>query len=317
MNSWSNYNRIRQQKICCAKGPQGDVGPPGPSGLDVSGVSYSDYLYWNDSSGSWQVGSEKVHIGRDAGKTTQSENAIAIGRQAGEISQGTNSIAIGNLAGQTDQTANSIILNASDVSLNSNNSGLFINPITKVSTDFPLFYNNGTKEVTSGPLFGLQQFTIFKSFSSSTNLSSNIINRELTLNDGSNVVMGDSIQLLQYSIETNLDFTSFTSNGSVFGIEISDEELEGSISLINDIQSSSFLPSSTNIYNFLKNSIRDNGSLGTSVALNTSAITTIVVKLKEIESSEINTATTLDARSDIYFRINLLCKLTYDKTLSS
>lgn len=106
-------------------GPQGPQGPQGPPGVvDVSGDCYSDYLYW-DVSG-WEVGSQTLHLGcnagetrqglfgialgNEAGNTDQSDNAIAIGNQAGYTGQGNSSIAIGYRAGYVDQSFNGIAI---------------------------------------------------------------------------------------------------------------------------------------------------------------------------------------------------------------
>jgi hypothetical protein len=65
------------------------------------GSCYSDYLYW-DVSG-WAVGSQKVHLGCNAGETRQGLFSIALGNQAGNTDQSDNAIAIGNQAGYTGQ----------------------------------------------------------------------------------------------------------------------------------------------------------------------------------------------------------------------
>ena len=68
-----------------------------------SGTSYSDYIYWNSNSNTYNSGSTEVHIGSDAGKTNQGTNSIAIGYQAGQGTQGSESIAIGTQAGNIAQ----------------------------------------------------------------------------------------------------------------------------------------------------------------------------------------------------------------------
>ena len=68
-----------------------------------SGTSYSDYIYWDSNSNTYNSGSTKVHIGSDAGKTNQGTNSIAIGTRAGQGIQGSESIAIGTQAGNTSQ----------------------------------------------------------------------------------------------------------------------------------------------------------------------------------------------------------------------
>jgi hypothetical protein len=88
------------------------------------------------------------------GQISPGSNAIAIGWYAGYDRQGSNAIAIGGLAGSTLQSSNSIILNASGASVNSQNSGFFVSPIsTTTSTSNYLVYDLATKEIkytTSG-----------------------------------------------------------------------------------------------------------------------------------------------------------------------
>ena len=90
-------------------GADGPTGPQGPSGfISINGSNYSDYVYWDTTS--WAVGSNKVHIGRDAGKIGQEGNSVAIGHNAAYSNQGDGSIAIGLRAGQTSQGTYSIAL---------------------------------------------------------------------------------------------------------------------------------------------------------------------------------------------------------------
>ena len=96
-----------------------------------------------------------VAIGHNAGYYKQNQNSVAIGYRAGHNNQNQYAVAIGYRAGDQDQSANSIILNAQDVSLNCDSSGLFIAPIRDlgVGSSDSLFYNATTKEVfysTSG-----------------------------------------------------------------------------------------------------------------------------------------------------------------------
>ena len=92
--------------------------------------------------------SNSVAIGSEAGQIHQGEYSVAIGKWAGQSYQGEYSVAIGYGAGDEDQSANSIILNAQDVSLNCDTSGLFIAPIrTSTANNNSLFYDTGTKEV--------------------------------------------------------------------------------------------------------------------------------------------------------------------------
>ena len=50
-----------------------------------------------------RINNTKIHLGTDAGLTTQSANSVAIGNEAGKTTQGGNSVAIGNEVGKTTQ----------------------------------------------------------------------------------------------------------------------------------------------------------------------------------------------------------------------
>ena len=60
-----------------------------------SGTNYSDYLFWNPATSSWAPDGSRVHIGTDAGLTTQGTNTVAVGRQAGGSIQGSNAVSVG------------------------------------------------------------------------------------------------------------------------------------------------------------------------------------------------------------------------------
>jgi hypothetical protein len=93
--------------------------------VSPAGINYSDYLYW-DPSGEWKVGDQTVHLGANAGKTSQGLNtvaigtgaaiadqkadAVAIGRSAGASKQGEHAIAIGKNAGAGEQKTSSIAI---------------------------------------------------------------------------------------------------------------------------------------------------------------------------------------------------------------
>ena len=108
-----------------ATGATGATGPTGATGgLNVSGTYYSDYLFWNDGTTAWAVGSTSVHIGQNAGRYGQggvTAGAVAIGLNAGYTGQGYNSIAIGTNAGVTGFGDNSIAIGSySGVSMGAN-----------------------------------------------------------------------------------------------------------------------------------------------------------------------------------------------------
>ncbi|MFY7731806.1 MAG: hypothetical protein ACOVRN_19955, partial [Flavobacterium sp.] len=145
-------------------GPQGDTGPSGT--LLPNATNYSNYLYWNNVSSSYvpETGTN-IHIGTDAGLTTQGGNAIAIGYNAGKTTQGAGAIAIGYNAGATGQGANaiaigneavssnqangSIVLNASGSSINASSQGFYANPIRRVggNTLYPISYDTSLNEI--------------------------------------------------------------------------------------------------------------------------------------------------------------------------
>jgi hypothetical protein len=171
-------------------GQKGDTGSRGHTGSAApfpNGNAYSQYIYWNPSSSSWVPElSTKVHIGSNAGETSQGMGAVAIGTLAGQGSQGARSVAIGNFAaltgqandsvaigsfsvvngqgigsvaigsksgtnGSSAQPANSIAINASDTDLNNPISGsLVIKPIRNVNNSGlvgKLLYDPTTSEI--------------------------------------------------------------------------------------------------------------------------------------------------------------------------
>ena len=89
------------------QGIQGNIGPTGPTGaqgtLTIAGTYESDYIYWNATSSAWDVGSSKIHLGENAGQTTQGINTVALGKNAGNTSQSDYGISIGSSAGFSTQ----------------------------------------------------------------------------------------------------------------------------------------------------------------------------------------------------------------------
>ena len=117
---------------------------------EASSVGQSNSVAIGVRAGSNSQMDNNIAIGTEAGALTQSPRAVAIGINAGHDYQGSNSIAIGAYAGVSSQIANSIILNATGVSLNATNSGLYIAPIRPTVTLSSLYYNPTTKEITYG-----------------------------------------------------------------------------------------------------------------------------------------------------------------------
>ena len=150
---YNHYINSSRQKCCCPSneaskgdigpqgptGPQGikgDIGPQGPTGpqgekgdtglIDACGNYYSDYIYWDPNVTSWEVGSTKVHIGRDAGATNQGVNSVAIGFNAGQNDQSGNAVAIGINAGNSNQQDSTVAIGDSAGETNQYNSAIAI-----------------------------------------------------------------------------------------------------------------------------------------------------------------------------------------------
>lgn len=130
-------------------GNTGSTGPTGPRVLSQVGNYYSDYIFWNPTLSEWEVGSDKIHIGRFAGESNQGQNTVAIGKAAGRINQGNFAIAIGTYAAEYDQPDNSILLNASGVGqININPNSFVVSPVRYDQNRNILSYNSTTSEVT-------------------------------------------------------------------------------------------------------------------------------------------------------------------------
>ena len=74
------------------------------------GTYWGDYQYWNPTTNNWNIGSESIVLGRNAGYTGQATYAVAVGYQAGQTNQGTSAIAIGNSAGRGTQGQYSVAM---------------------------------------------------------------------------------------------------------------------------------------------------------------------------------------------------------------
>lgn len=180
-----------------ARGAQGATGPIGLTGAPygITADCFGAYLYWDTNTSDWVVGNQNITLGCDAGKNSQGSNsiaiglnagtnyqsnnsiaignesgrwnqggtAIAIGYQAGFTGQGNYSIAIGNQAGYTGQSSNSIVLNATKSSLTAGTTGFFVAPIRDNSSNYVLFYELGTNEITysSKNLISNEEYGLF------------------------------------------------------------------------------------------------------------------------------------------------------------
>jgi hypothetical protein len=76
------------------------------------GSSYSDYIYWDNTTSSYKSDGDKVHIGSESGAVNQSQYATAIGYNSGHDSQSGNAVAIGNGAGNQNQGPGALALGA-------------------------------------------------------------------------------------------------------------------------------------------------------------------------------------------------------------
>jgi hypothetical protein len=80
---------------------------PVPSGTIPAGTYWGDYLYWNNSTSSWSVAFDKVHIGRSAGTVPQGARTVAVGDYAASLTQGDYAVAIGASAAYFSQRGES------------------------------------------------------------------------------------------------------------------------------------------------------------------------------------------------------------------
>lgn len=196
---------------------RGATGSQGATGtIGVTGTCYGDYLYWNNNTLSWKVGSNNINIGCGAGEFNQASYGIALGYHAGQYKQETRSISIGYLAGQTNQGENaiaigtlagqnyqnprSIILNATGSVLNSNGTDrTFVAPIRSSYNNTLVQYNTTTNEITTNP-------NPFDSIGN-LDLSNNNIYKVSTINNINNITIDPSDNLI-INGTTNLNPTS-------------------------------------------------------------------------------------------------------------
>ena len=115
MNLFSNKSYFN--KLCCKKvllpiGPKGPRGQQGPMGsLSQQGTCYADYLFWNNQTTNFEVGSENVNLGCGSGEFNTSQNFVAIGYQSGyQGSDGEQSVSIGYQSGYQNQSNYSVAI---------------------------------------------------------------------------------------------------------------------------------------------------------------------------------------------------------------
>ncbi len=97
-----------------------------------SGSCFGDYLYWNNVTSTWNIGSSNISLGCGSGQTNQGTNAVAIGYQAG----------------QNGQSSNSIVINASGTVLQGSNPGFYVSPVRNITNGNVLAYDTSTKEIS-------------------------------------------------------------------------------------------------------------------------------------------------------------------------
>ena len=210
------------------------------------------------------ISRESIAIGVSAGFIGNNEYTIAIGNNAGNKNQGRKAIAIGYNAGEKDQCNNTIILNASDISLNSDFSyALYIAPIRKLNPSIKtslLQYTNSYEIVESSNI------NINNIEAISANLSNININNLAILNDVSfyhaNANNIDICYIETYDISVlnninvsgNINVNSITINNKFlkdelfnkyYDISLNNADIYGNISILgslipNDISSNIF-----------------------------------------------------------------------------
>jgi hypothetical protein len=116
------------------------------------GTTYSNYLFWNATNSTWDIGSNTVHLGGEAGRASQGAGAVAIGQYAGQTNQGVAAVAIGQYAGQTNQPDRSIVVNASGTALTTvtQSDACYVAPVRGATGSNVLYYDPNSKEVTYG-----------------------------------------------------------------------------------------------------------------------------------------------------------------------
>lgn len=114
-----------------------------------AGRYFSDYLFYNNLTSSWQVGADSVHLGSKAGASGIGYSSIAIGESAN--AKNNYSIAIGkstNVGG-----TNTIALNATGYTFTTNQTdSFFVTPVRPATSINVLYYDPYSKEVTYGAI---------------------------------------------------------------------------------------------------------------------------------------------------------------------
>jgi len=87
-------------------------------------LNYSNYIYWDTTTtpASWQADTtNRVHIGKNAGQTSQQLLAVAIGNNAGFTGQGSSAVAVGDRAAESGQSDNAVAIGYYAGNSNQNN----------------------------------------------------------------------------------------------------------------------------------------------------------------------------------------------------
>jgi hypothetical protein len=119
----------------------------GSNAILPTGRYFSDYLFYNNLTSSWQIGSDSVHLGAKAGGLGIGYASVAIGESAN--ARNNFSIAIGkstNVGG-----TNTIAINATGSTFTTNqNNSFFVSPVRPATSINVLYYDPFSKEITYG-----------------------------------------------------------------------------------------------------------------------------------------------------------------------
>ena len=98
--------------------------------------------------GRYNQGDYTVAAGREAGYQNQGDYAVGVGIYAGRYNQGADAIAIGRSAGPTSQHDNTIVLNASGVTVNTNEADAFFVKKLRNTGGTAMFYDTSSGEIS-------------------------------------------------------------------------------------------------------------------------------------------------------------------------
>ena len=131
---YNNYITFGVNKSTTAT-PEMIIHQVGNVGIGTTTPIYRLDINGNVRSSDIRIDNATIHLGQNAGLTTQGANSIAIGYSAGQTSQGINSIAIGDYAGSS-------ALGPRNIYIGGNSSGSGINSIAIGYSATTSIYNN-------------------------------------------------------------------------------------------------------------------------------------------------------------------------------